>query len=655
MSLQQIGQPRSSANGFGLRRNDRDSDVKAENRLQTGKAPGRSSSVGENLYSLFLLVYIISLSLSTRWLLDLIGKEGVFGSLSRERLVYLTTCFIGHNVEVQVMNGSVYSGIFHATNAEDFGIILKMAQLIKDGSRGAKSNSDLFNKPPSKVLIIPSEELVQVIAKGVPVTCDGSTPELLVENKQELMTDSYISQSRHVEMQRELERWVPDDDVPECPELENIFDGSWHRGWDQFEVNKTLFGVKSTFDEELYTTRLEKGPQMRELEKEALRIAREIEGEDTSDLHLAEERGLQLHGNLEVDEETRFSSVFRKVDDSGYDDTEEILLDYRNDETFGGVPSSTVHNIVTELSNGKTSESDQLGGRTFPMEGFPMSQSSTSRDFYQSVSDDSVRQHTMDHFPTLNDNRVHINPYAEHVGGNNVKEDIEKKKLAEQGPISKPDDACSSLKLKEEDSGKARLSADATSYAPPLSSLKLHDKGSSPSEKPVAEVFSKTQGTSQSSNSRSGPSISTSSNSDNGIPASTSGGPRISPSSSMGSLTSEKSTLNPHAKEFRLNPKAKSFSPSQTPMRPASPVSDGSLYYHANMATVPHMHGMPVGVGLRHTYPAHQPVVFNPQSAPTAQAYFPPGGPQMMFGHPRQQLVYMPPYPAEMQYKGREY
>lgn len=60
------------------------------------------------------------------------------------------------------------------------------------------------------------------------------------------------------------------------------------RGWDQFEANATLFGVKSTFNEELYTTKLEKGPQMRELEKEAMRIAREIEGEDTHDLHLAE-------------------------------------------------------------------------------------------------------------------------------------------------------------------------------------------------------------------------------------------------------------------------------------------------------------------------------------------------------------------------------
>jgi len=60
------------------------------------------------------------------------------------------------------------------------------------------------------------------------------------------------------------------------------------RSWDQFETNAALFGVKSTFNEEIYTTKLERGPHMRELEKHALRIAREIEGEDTKDIHLAE-------------------------------------------------------------------------------------------------------------------------------------------------------------------------------------------------------------------------------------------------------------------------------------------------------------------------------------------------------------------------------
>lgn len=40
-----------------------------------------------------------------------------------------------------------------------------MAHLIKDGSRGQKNIADFPNKPPSKTLIIPSKDLVQVIGK----------------------------------------------------------------------------------------------------------------------------------------------------------------------------------------------------------------------------------------------------------------------------------------------------------------------------------------------------------------------------------------------------------------------------------------------------------------------------------------------------------
>lgn len=43
-------------------------------------------------------------------------KIGGNGSPSRDRLVYVTTCFIGHHVEVRVQDGSIYSGIFHSTN-----------------------------------------------------------------------------------------------------------------------------------------------------------------------------------------------------------------------------------------------------------------------------------------------------------------------------------------------------------------------------------------------------------------------------------------------------------------------------------------------------------------------------------------------------------
>ncbi|XP_010552427.1 PREDICTED: polyadenylate-binding protein-interacting protein 3-like [Tarenaya hassleriana] len=100
------------------------------------------------------------------------------------------------------------------------------------------------------------------------------------------------------------------------------------RGWDQFDVNEALFGAESTFDEEFYTTKLE-------------RIGREIEGESTRDIHIAEhlnqERGLQLNDKFDVDEEAKYSSVCRV---EGYDDEEEMLLDSRDNLTFGVTSAS---------------------------------------------------------------------------------------------------------------------------------------------------------------------------------------------------------------------------------------------------------------------------------------------------------------------------
>jgi hypothetical protein len=55
------------------------------------------------------------------------GKLGLT-SPSRDRLVYVMTQFTGHHVDVHVKNGSVISGIFHATNTDkDFGTVLSLS------------------------------------------------------------------------------------------------------------------------------------------------------------------------------------------------------------------------------------------------------------------------------------------------------------------------------------------------------------------------------------------------------------------------------------------------------------------------------------------------------------------------------------------------
>ncbi|KAK1414231.1 hypothetical protein QVD17_29973 [Tagetes erecta] len=388
MNPQQAAQSRASANGFTRRKSEKEMGTRVENKFHPSKS------------NFNRMTTTACSGLQTE-------NKGGIESPSRHRLVYITTGLIGHQVDVQVTDGSVFSGIFHAMDAEkDFGIILKMARVTKSGSsRGQKNYLDAVQKRPSKMLIIPGKELVQIVAKSVSVTRDEHQHDQL----HDIMIDSNISKSRHVDLDRELEPWIPDDDNPECPELDNTFEHHWHRGWDQFEANAALFGVKSTFNEELYTTKLDRGPQMRELEKEALRLAREIEGEATQDLHIAEERGIHFHDKFDLDEETKYSSVSRVVDDSGYDEDEDVL-DSQNDETFGDVSDSILHNR-SQLTSSYSSLVEA------------QSSLSTSNDFHPS---DALHGQSI-----MEDNQTN-----QHVGRIYTKDDAEKHMVYDQSQAS---------------------------------------------------------------------------------------------------------------------------------------------------------------------------------------------------------------------------
>ncbi|KAL2336468.1 hypothetical protein Fmac_010914 [Flemingia macrophylla] len=635
MNLHQIGQPKSS-NGYGRWKSEKEGATKSNNKMPSGK-----SNAGSRLAS-------------TGVAID--NKVGSCGTPSHDRLVYLTTCLIGQHVEVQVKNGSIYSGIFHATNTDkDFGIILKMARLTKEGSfQGHRSGVEFVSKAPSKTLIIPANDLVQVIVKDLAVSRDDIPSEFPHDTQHEIMVDSVISQSRHVEIGRELQRWIPDEDDPQCPELENIFDGTWNRGWDQFETNETLFGVKSTFNEEIYTTKLEKGPQTRELEKQALKIAREIEGEETQDLHLAEERG--LYHNFDIDEETRFSSVYRGkgVDDIGYDENENKLLDSHNSETVGNIYDSVITR-PGEASGQKGNNGAQTWlnfSSAVPPQSVissadhsQLSQSSTGGELRHSGSNDHAKQLAYD-LPTqscsFSENRIQEHSVNDIRGAsdNTVEENWIQ---TEDVQLSTSEDLRSSLKLKKDVSDEEGLAHNEASHAPSTRMLsKIPEETGTVGE--IKAVIPRGRLGSC-----------TSSGSDC---VAASSGRGLSPSSSVGSLSSEKSTLNPNAKEFKLNPNAKSFVPSQTHARPRSPVPDGSFYFPANVSTVPNVPTMPMGIEVGTTFAGpQQTVMYNPQVAQMpSQPYFHPNGPQygQLFGHPRQ-VLYMPSYLPEMPYKGRDY
>jgi len=94
-------------------------------------------------------------------------------------------------------------------------------------------------------------------------------------------TDADISQKKPAPgRERDLKAWVSSDDPHSAAADDDTFGPSnGSTSWDQFSVNEQLFGVKASFDEDLYTTKLDRSaPDFKERERKAQKIANEIIG-----------------------------------------------------------------------------------------------------------------------------------------------------------------------------------------------------------------------------------------------------------------------------------------------------------------------------------------------------------------------------------------
>ncbi|KAK6785590.1 hypothetical protein RDI58_019045 [Solanum bulbocastanum] len=97
-------------------------------------------------------------------------EENGVGATLRDALLFTTMCITGLPVDVYIKDGAVYSGIFHTACVDDeYAIVLKRAKMIKKGSQEANvARGSLI-----ETLVILSEDLVQVVAKGVMLSADS--------------------------------------------------------------------------------------------------------------------------------------------------------------------------------------------------------------------------------------------------------------------------------------------------------------------------------------------------------------------------------------------------------------------------------------------------------------------------------------------------
>lgn len=222
----------------------------------------------------------------------------------RDRIGCWYAMLVGQMVVVSLQNGERHVGVVSAATVErdDSGLVLMMAQSMVNTESGVIQWGGVV---PS--LVVPGADLLEVDASAVK---QSSPAEVQAAQRRVsgFRTDTEISSSASASSDgRALQRW-DDGGAPETASLEQSTDSG---PWDQFAANEARFGVKSDYEETMYTTKLDRsGKDFKSREKEAERLAKEILESSTANVHMAEERN-QVD-QKDMDEEDRFGAVVRE-------------------------------------------------------------------------------------------------------------------------------------------------------------------------------------------------------------------------------------------------------------------------------------------------------------------------------------------------------
>lgn len=127
-------------------------------------------------------------------------------------------------------------------------------------------------------------------------------------NRAGFQTDTGISGGRLGE-KRELQRWDAGGPSSNGGLDGGLEDAKDNKPWDQFAVNEEKFGVQTDYDENIYTTSIDRSrPDYNEKVARAEKLARRIEGTAANSAHAAEERVVDHVGGADdgLDEEDKY-------------------------------------------------------------------------------------------------------------------------------------------------------------------------------------------------------------------------------------------------------------------------------------------------------------------------------------------------------------
>ncbi|KAK4992594.1 poly(A)-binding protein binding protein [Elasticomyces elasticus] len=232
---------------------------------------------------------------------------------AHDRLLFLIANFTGLDAQVVLKNGEQYTGIFSGGSFEPSAAYYTLKMVKKTGPHNTQQANGVaavlttyVGEGDEHVMAFDSQDVIDLAVSNVETaTSDSKTFNGTLAG---FKTDADISGTR-IARERELLRWEPDENVGDDLALE---ESNGTGSWDQFATNKRMYNVQSDYDENIYTTTIDRtNPLYAQRAAHAERIAREIETSNASNAHVAEERRVNSSVDAGLDEEDRYSGVQR--------------------------------------------------------------------------------------------------------------------------------------------------------------------------------------------------------------------------------------------------------------------------------------------------------------------------------------------------------
>ncbi|KAI5284061.1 hypothetical protein KEM54_001617, partial [Ascosphaera aggregata] len=258
---------------------------------------------------------------------------------ANDRLLFLFAASIGLQATVTTKSGEKFMGIFTGVNREQNRscFMLKLTRNAAPDSLQATSDrlsdvkSPFLGNAPDHAMTFDFLDIVDLYIPNV--TSVPANPRK-AKKAPDFKTDTDISGKQEIR-EKPLQRWEPEPGDAADLSLESA---GTTTGWDQFAANERLFGARSTWDENLYTTKIDRtDPSYRQKAAEAARIARQIESGDVTNVHMREERGLTVEQDF--DEEARYSGVQRTASTADTSSSASQLRAKTEDATFAALRS----------------------------------------------------------------------------------------------------------------------------------------------------------------------------------------------------------------------------------------------------------------------------------------------------------------------------